>query len=164
MKDIKRFLVLFCLLIIFWVLFTGIELNELILGSITSLVITFLFYKKAYIFGDIRLNPKAIFFLIIYFFILLFEIVKSNIDVSLRVIQPKLPINPGIVKVETKLKSKLGRIVLANSITLTPGTLTVETKENIFYIHWIDVTSENVNETTNLIVQNFEKYLEVIFG
>ena len=75
-----------------------------------------------------------------------------------------LPINPGIVKVQTKLKSRLGRAFLANSITLTPGTLTVETKGEYFYIHCIDVTSHDIEEATQKIVSTFEKYLEVIYG
>ena len=68
------------------------------------------------------------------------------------------------VEVKTKLKSRIGRIFLANSITLTPGTLTVETKDDAYYIHWIDVTSETVEESTREIVSKFEKYLEVFFG
>ncbi|MCD4819814.1 MAG: Na+/H+ antiporter subunit E [Candidatus Cloacimonetes bacterium] len=164
MKDFKRFIVLFVILCIFWILFAGKEFNELILGFVASLIITILFYKKAFIFGEFNLNPKAIAYFVFYIFILLIEIIKSNIAVAKLVIQPTLPINPGIVKVKTKLKSRLGRIILANSITLTPGTLTIETKDDEFYIHWIDVTSENIDEATNSIVQNFEKYLEVIFG
>jgi len=92
------------------------------------------------------------------------ELLKSNIDVALRVINPRLPINPGIVKVKTSLKSPLGRAVLANSITLTPGTLTVEMKNDYFYIHWIDVTSDDIEGATKAIVSHFEKYLETIFG
>jgi multicomponent Na+:H+ antiporter subunit E len=86
------------------------------------------------------------------------------LDVAKRVVSPNLPINPGIVKVKTKLTSRLGRMILANSITLTPGTLTVETDEDNFYIHWIDVTSEDIEEATRKIVRKFEKYLEVCFG
>jgi multicomponent Na+:H+ antiporter subunit E len=91
-------------------------------------------------------------------------LIKSNLDVARRIISPKLPINPGIVKVKTKLKSPLGRAILANSITLTPGTLTVEMRDQYFYIHWIDVSVSDINASTEAIVSKFEKYLEVIFG
>ncbi len=77
---------------------------------------------------------------------------------------PSLPINPGIVKVKTKLKSKMGRMILANSITLTPGTLTVDVQEDTFYIHWIDVETEDIDKATEKITRKFEKYLEVIYG
>jgi multicomponent Na+:H+ antiporter subunit E len=97
-------------------------------------------------------------------FVFLGELIKSNLDVAFRVLHPKLPINPGIVKVKTRLTSRLGRIALANSITLTPGTITVETKGDTFYIHWIDARAKNIEESTKAIVEKFERYLEVIFG
>ena len=53
---------------------------------------------------------------------------------------------------------------MANSITLTPGTLSVEVKDDYYYIHWIDVTDMDVEGATEKIVAGFEKYLEVIFG
>ncbi len=96
--------------------------------------------------------------------VFLFELIKSNLDVARRVITPSLPINPGIVEVKTKLKSKMGRMILANSITLTPGTLTIDIKEDTLYIHWIDVETQDVNEATKKIVRKFEKYLEKIYG
>ena len=123
-----------------------------------------LFNSKAKVFEEVRLSPKAFIFGLAYIFVFLLELIKSNFDVASRVVNPRLPINPGIVKVRTKLKSSLGRIFLANSITLTPGTLTVETKGDYFYIHWIDVSAKNIDENTTKIVAKFEKYLEVIFG
>ena len=92
------------------------------------------------------------------------ELVKSNLDVARRVVSPSLPINPGIVEVKTLLKSKMGRMILANSITLTPGTLTIDILEDTLYIHWIDVKTEDTQEATEYIVRKFEKYLEKIYG
>jgi multicomponent Na+:H+ antiporter subunit E len=92
------------------------------------------------------------------------EICKANIDVALRVVRPVIPIKPGIVRVSTKLESKLGRWVLANSITLTPGTITVETKGKDVYVHWISITADDADSATAQIVTQFEKYLEVVFG
>ena len=60
---------------------------------------------------------------LIYF---LWEVVKANVHVAYIVLHPKLPIKPGIVKIETKLTKESGITVLANSITLTPGTLTID--------------------------------------
>jgi multicomponent Na+:H+ antiporter subunit E len=89
--------------------------------------------------------------------------IKSNLDVAKRVVDPKLPINPGIVKVKTKLKSDIAKLALANSITLTPGTLTIDVSGQYFYIHWIDVKDTDVQKASEDIVAGFEKYLEVIF-
>ena len=67
---------------------------------------------------------------------------KANIDIAYRVITGK--INPGIVRISPKLKTDLGISLLANSITLTPGTLSVDIDEdtNDLYIHWINVKKE----------------------
>jgi multicomponent Na+:H+ antiporter subunit E len=92
------------------------------------------------------------------------EIVKANVDVALRVIKPVIPLEPGIVAVKTKLKSKLGRMILANSITLTPGTLTVDIEGDTLHIHCIDLGGINSENASEKIASGFERYLEVIFG
>ena len=75
-----------------------------------------------------------------------------------------MPINPGIVKVKTRLKTESGITALANSITLTPGTLTVDvTDDGFLYVHWINVKAEDVEEATELIARKFEFFLEKIF-
>ncbi|MBW2967612.1 Na+/H+ antiporter subunit E [Candidatus Woesearchaeota archaeon] len=68
---------------------------------------------------------------------------KANIDVAYRVITGR--IKPGIVKIKTDLKTDAGVTMLANSITLTPGTLTVDIdeKSNDLYVHWINVKKKD---------------------
>jgi len=161
---LKKGVLLFISLLVIWILLAGTTKQEIFIGTFISLVLTVIFYSKASFFSEFKLNPKAIFFLFIYIFVFAWELIKSNMDVAFRVIHPIIPINPGIVKVKTKLKSKLGRTILANSITLTPGTLTVDTNGEDYYIHWIDITSDDIDGATNAIVSKFEKYLEVIFG
>jgi len=164
MKTTKRFFFSFVFLFILWVLLTGLDSHEMILGAGISILISLLFGRHLGIYGEFRFSVKAFFYGIIYIFVFLGALIKSNLDVALRVIQPVIPINPGIVHVKTTLKSPLARLVLANSITLTPGTLTVETSGEDFYIHWIDVKAADETGATEAIVKNFEKYLEVIFG
>ncbi|MBN2460029.1 MAG: Na+/H+ antiporter subunit E [Candidatus Cloacimonetes bacterium] len=161
---IKGLLLLYLFLFIIWMMLTGLETSELLAGAIVCLVLSLLMPGGARVLSSVKLSPRAIFYLLMYIITFLFELVKSNLDVARRVLNPDLPINPGVVKVRTKLRSKLGRLILANSITLTPGTLTVETRDDYFYIHWIDVTAGDINEATDAIVSRFEKYLEVIFG
>ncbi len=164
MKKVINFLYLTVFLYVIWLILTPFQSDELIFGAIASVIIALIFTGISNVYSDFRINPKAIIYSVIYLFVFLRELIKSNFDVALRVINPKLPINPGIVKVKTKLKSKIGRIMLANSITLTPGTLTVETKGEYYYIHWIDVTAKDVESASKEIVSTFEKYLEVMFG
>jgi multicomponent Na+:H+ antiporter subunit E len=88
----------------------------------------------------------------------------ANLDVAYRALHPKMPINPGIVKIKTNLKTDSAITALANSITLTPGTMTVDvTDDGYLYIHWINVKSEDIEEATRIISQNFEWFIKKIF-
>lgn len=137
------------------------DTGNLMIIFITAFLVSALFVRTG---RFPRITPKKIAYSIAYIGYLFIAIVKSNLDVAWRVIQPKIPINPGIVEVKTKLKSPVGRMILANSITLTPGTLSVDVKGDRYFIHWIDVTDMDEAGATEKIVAGFEKYLEVIFG
>lgn len=153
------------MLFVIWVLLNQKFTPEvLISGGVVAFVVGLIFCYSCDIYSDLKLNPKSILYWFIYIFVFIGELVKSNFDVARRVISPKLPINPGIVEVKTKLKSKMGRMILTSSITLTPGTFTVELLDDRIFVHWLDVKSENIEEDTNMIVRKFEKYLEVIYG
>lgn len=104
-------------------------------------------------------------FIFHYVPVFLWEVLKANIDVAWRVSQPDLPIRPGIVKVKTSLGSDIGLTFLANSITLTPGTLSVDISQDksALYVHWIDVRTDDIEAATRLIVERFEKILSKIF-
>ena len=150
---------------IIWLLLNS-SFNPFVIGSgvMVSAVIAMFFCKSCDVFTAIRLTPKPFLYTIIFLVVFFKELIKSNLDVAIRVLTPSLPIKPGIVEVKTKLKSKIGRIFLANSITLTPGTFTIEIYEDSLFIHWIDVKSENIEEDTKMLVHKFEKYLEVMYG
>ncbi len=162
---IKSFLIITSTLFVVWLVLNGSLNGEvLISGAVVAIFTGLLFCSSCSIFEEIRLTPKALVYTIVYIFVFIGELVKSNLDVARRVISPNLPINPGIVEVQTKLTSKVGRMILANSITLTPGTFTVEMTGDRLFIHWIDVKSTDIEEDTRMIVSKFEKYLEVIYG
>ncbi len=161
----KNFTVTFLILLSVWIfLNNSLQPEILISGIVIALLLASLSVKQHRLFAELKITPKSIAYTVIYFIVFFIELVKSNIDVTLRVLSPKLPINPGIVEVKTKLKSKYARMILANSITLTPGTLTVEVVDDSFFIHWIDVENEDIQEASNKIVKKFEKYLDVIYG
>ena len=116
---------------------------EIIIGIILSVIVGII-ARKIFIKKNYRMaNPVRWFTFIAYiigpFFV---GMAKANIDVAYRVITGK--INPGIVKISPDLKTDLGITMLANSITLTPGTLSVDIDEdkNNLYIHWINVKKE----------------------
>ena len=162
-RSIERFFAAVAVaiaLILLYVLWThSADRGNLIVISLTALLISF-FFVRARRFP--RITPRRIAYGIAYIPYLFIQIVRANIDVASRVVRRTIPIRPGIVRVETRLRSPLGRAILANSITLTPGTLSVEIEGDRLFIHWIDVTEGA--DATERIVSGFERYLEVIFG
>ncbi len=108
---------------------------------------------------------RWIHFFLVYLPRFLWEVVKANFDVAYRVVSPRMPIRPGIITVRTGLISDIGLTFLANSITLTPGTMTVDIdrERGLLYIHWIAVRTSDVEEATRLIAARFERQLRVIW-
>jgi multicomponent Na+:H+ antiporter subunit E len=163
--KIKSTIVIFLLLSALWIMLTwSLQASFLVTGLVTAFVIAVLFCRSCHVFDDWKITPKSFFYTLIYFFVFLIELFKSNLDVARRVLTPSLPIKPGIVEVKTKLTTPMGRLLLANSITLTPGTLSVEIAGDTLFIHWIEVCAEDSQTATEKIVRKFEKYLEVIYG
>jgi len=109
------------------------------------------------------LNPRRWLFAAIYLPYFLWCCLKANIDVAVRVIHPDVPIKPGIVKVRTTLTSEMAKTFLANSITLTPGTLTIDIDGQDLYIHWINVEVDDPDARTREICGRFEPLLRRIF-
>lgn len=79
----------------------------------------------------IHLGPRAL----TYWPWLFVEIVKANIDVAKRIVDPKLPISPTMLRVKASQKTEVGRVIYANSITLTPGTVSVELEGDMIEVH-----------------------------
>jgi multicomponent Na+:H+ antiporter subunit E len=139
---------------------------EILFGILFSLIIGFIartiFVKKSYR----MLNPVRWILFLAYligpFFIAL---TKANLDVAYRVITGK--INPGIVKISPGLKTDFGITMLANSITLTPGTLSVDIDEdtNDLYVHWINVNTTALEKNPvdyTYVCGNFPKWVRRI--
>ena len=169
-SSISKFLYTFIMVFIIWNAFTwpgsfaDIQLAEVLTGAFVSLILGLLTNKYFSCCGLQVLMPHKILFLVQYFFVFLIALIKANLDVAVRVINPALPINPGIVEIKTKLTNDFAKMILANSITLTPGTLTMDIIDDTIYIHWIDVTTENPEEAFKEIAEPFEKVLLKIYG
>ena len=126
----------FVILFGFWVVLSGkFDLFHLTLGFICSLVISMLTHNLLFAnvrVGDIKLT---IIRFVRYLPWLIYQIFVSNFYVAYLVLSPKMPINPQIIRFKTKLESDISWVVLANSITLTPGTITMDIKDGEFYVH-----------------------------
>jgi len=163
-EKAKGFAWLLAVTFVLWLtLSSKLDWPELICGALVCLIVS-LFAAHMYSkLGFPSLSMKMILFFLAYIIVLLWEVIKANFDVAYRVIHPKMPIRPGIVVIKTHLKSDIAKMILANSITLTPGTFTLDVIGDKLLIHWISVKAEDIDEATNLIGHRFEKYLRVIF-
>lgn len=163
----KSKIVLFFVALFVWVFLNWPpDWQHLIIGIFIAAFVTFitgdLFIQRPHV---LKHPLRYWYFFAHYLPTFLWECIKANLDVAYRVIHPGLPINPGIIKVKTQLKSDTALTFLANSITLTPGTLSVDIdKDNgLLYIHWIDVKAKDTEAATRMIVERFEKILKKIF-
>lgn len=163
-QKMGRFIVNWIFLMLLWIMFTStFAAQELIIGGLLTMFISFLSIRLFTCCDLSLLSPVKIFWMIYYFGVFLIALIQANLDVARRVLSPSLPINPGVVKFKTKLTTNYSKMVLANSITLTPGTLSIDIIGDTFYIHWIDVKTTDPEKAFTEIAESFEKVLLKIF-
>jgi len=160
-----RRLIYFVLGFIVWLLLTWtFNVQIVIAGVVASALVAMLFHEILPKEHRVFISPVRLFWFLVYVPVFFYYMIKANLDVVYRALHPKMPINPGIVKIETSLKTDSGITALANSITLTPGTLTVDlTDDGFLYIHWINIRAADTEQATKLIARKFEWFLKKIF-
>jgi multicomponent Na+:H+ antiporter subunit E len=133
---VRRKTLLAVILFVFWIILTAsLALFDLVLGAICSAlvaVITFALLGKAL---DPRITPMVLLRFPLFMLRLTWEIIKANVNVAMIIINPKLPVDPRIVEYRTFLPDDLPRTVFSDSITLTPGTVTVELEGDVLSVH-----------------------------
>jgi len=162
--KVKSFLYLLVLSLLVWLALTStFELQELLIGIGLCVVLALLLNGYYLKLGLPPFTIKRLAFFLVYLAVLGWEIAKANLDVAYRVVHPRMPIKPGVVMIKTGLKSDIAKMILANSITLTPGTFTLDVGGDRLLIHWINVKTTDTEEATQVIAERFEKYLRRIF-
>lgn len=154
------------MLLIAWILLVWPPgLQDIIAGILAAVLVTLVMKDMLFSVGHPWFfRPDRLLWGVGYVGVLAWYVLKANIDVAYRVLHPDMPIRPGIVKVKTGLKTQAGITALANSITLTPGTLTVNASlDGTLYVHWINVGPTDVEGATECIVSRFEWFLKRIF-
>lgn len=127
----------------FWMLLSGETGFILVLsGVVSSLLVAHMSHDL--IFGKVDINSgfRRIIAVLKYIPWLMLQIIISNIDLVYRTLHPSMPIDPAIIKTKNNLRTDLAMVLFANSVTLTPGTVTIEVSENEFIIHAIDRKAE----------------------
>jgi len=142
----------------------GLDGQSMLVGAVAAVL-------TAGLFGNFFVKTPVKFlqlgrylWLLCYMPVLAYYCIRANLQVVYLVLHPDIPIEPGIVKVKTKLRSESGIAALANSITLTPGTLSVDVADDgTLFVHWLLVEAEDEEEATRRIVSRFEPFLKRIF-
>ncbi|GAA0068855.1 Na+/H+ antiporter subunit E [Clostridium sardiniense] len=173
MRKLRKIIPVWIILFIFWIGFTlqdftltSINVTEIVVGLVISLLvsaltslyllenISFKFRKEGALIGIIRFIP-----------IYLLELIYANIDVAKKALSKDIDVSPGIIKYKTDLESDMGLYILSNSITLTPGTITMDIYEEDLktnlYIHCIDVKDKQgvINGIKNKLENNIRRFL-----
>jgi multicomponent Na+:H+ antiporter subunit E len=160
-----QFINLWLTLLIIWLLANGsLASHTIIAGVSISAVIALAFAAFAQVYSVVRWSPRVIYYYLIYLSVFFYELVKANLNVMLLVFSPRINISPAIVEIKTELKSPMGRLALANTITLTPGTLVVDIQDDSLFVHWINISTTDPVAAAEAISGRFEKYLKVIYG
>lgn len=128
---------MFVLLMIFWLLISGsLSWQHLVMGFFLVSLLT-LFWNQLSIdeVGETKISWRQLKIFTRYSLFLAFEILRANFIVAKIVLDPKLPISPGLIVLRLTLKKDLPRVFYSNSITLTPGTITVDLEGDRLLVH-----------------------------
>lgn len=156
---------LWVILFVIWMIAdASLAVQPALVGAAITFVLAHVFASSSQAWSRLRVTPRALYHFLAYSGTFVVELVRANLNMMSYVYAPYIRIEPGIVKVRSRLKSPMGRLALANSIALTPGSLVVDIRDDTLFIHWLDVKTTDVDEATRALVTPFEKHLEKVFG
>jgi multicomponent Na+:H+ antiporter subunit E len=171
-KPLIERLVLFALSFVFWIMLVWpvtasdgrLLVGEIVVGLVVAALVALIMHEIIRVNFIRFFNPRSWFWGLVYIFVLGYYVIKGGIDVSYRVLHPSMPIKPGIIRIKSVLETETGRSVLANSITLTPGTLTIDVMDDgTFYVHWLNVLTDDEEEAAEMVLRRFEWFVQRIF-
>lgn len=141
---------MFLLILLLWIIFNGQLTLEIFLFGLVFATVIYAFLCKFLHFSvrkDI-ITMKRAGYIIEYLVVLFIEIVKANIAVVKLLFSSRYDVEPAIVSFESNLRTEIARVILANSITLTPGTITVSIRDNELKVHCLDKSlAEGLNDS-----------------
>jgi multicomponent Na+:H+ antiporter subunit E len=156
-----HYLLTYGIVVLLWLLLCGnLRRDEIIFGLIVSAVVTALDMPRLRIMGGVKLTATAPLALVRFLVVFSVALIRANFDVARHVLAPSLRIRPTVVEVRTGLRSSLGKLLLAHSITLTPGTLSIDLRDDRLLVHWIDSPPDtDTDRATRAIAESFERHI-----
>lgn len=158
----RRFLSAFIVFYVLWIALSGVAVEELIVGAVVALLLSFVVGHLTDYHFDGKTPLSTIKYIFMYIPLFIVKLIQANLDMAKIVLSKDLPIKPGFVILKTSLKKDISKLSLANSITLTPGTLSVDIKDEEVLIHWVKVEGSE-DQQKEAIAGAFEKQLGGIF-
>lgn len=163
--TLHRICSLWVMLFAVWMMVeSSLAVQPALVGAAITLLLACAFASRSEAWRVLRWSPRAFVHFLAYAGTFVVELVRANLNMMRYIYAPRVDIKPGIVKVRVALKSPLGRLALANSVALTPGSLVVDVSGDVMFVHWLDVKTTDVDEATQILVTPFEKHLEKVFG
>lgn len=120
--------------------------------------------RRPTVWDGLRVGPRSIGALLRYTVIFLREMVRSNLGMLRIVCAPRIDIRPAIVPTRTRLVTPMGRFVLSNTVTLTPGSLVMGLQDDTLTVHLLDHDTTDIHVNTATVTGAFEPALERAFG
>ncbi len=167
----KKKIFMFFLCLTIWIGFTGnVSLPVVIPGILISFIFSYLFADNVFKILKLNYGSKTFFKKLLYIIIVsatfIYDAYTSAIKVTRHVFEIKPSFSPGIVKIKTELDNIAAITTQANLITLTPGTLVLDydVLDKNYYIHWIDVKTEEEAEIKKNIIGKHEEWINNIFS
>ncbi|MGI6308074.1 MAG: Na+/H+ antiporter subunit E [Dethiobacteria bacterium] len=159
-RDLGGSILIAVLMLAFWLLVSNsLHWQHFLTGIIISFLTTLIWNEitaEEKVKTKITLRQVVLF--IRYFIVLVWEIIKANFIVASIVLNPRLPISPGVITMKINLEKDLVRVLYANSITLTPGTVTVELEGDRLVVH--GMTKDHIEGVRDWYLLNMAKELE----
>ena len=138
--ELKRYLTLGAVLVVFWLLLSGHFTPLFFFFAAASIAIVMaISIRMDHVDGETDPVPRTT-SLIVYWIYLAIETIRANVDMVKRVWHPGMKVEPGVARIKVSQQTRMGKVIHANSITLTPGTVTLDIDEetNEFEIHSIN--------------------------
>jgi multicomponent Na+:H+ antiporter subunit E len=165
LRGAEDFFWLWLLLTFLWIAAnSSLAVESVVSGALISAALAYIFTQRTDVWQGIRFSPSRLYHFIRYTGVFVVELLRANFNMMRYVYALRIDIRPGVVKIRTRLKTPLGRLALANSIALTPGSLVLDIEDDTLFIHWLDVKTTDPDEATRMIAGPFEEHLEKAFG
>jgi len=166
--QVRRWILAGFTLAVLWLFVRGVHVTplhlaqELLVGLVLGFGVAGVFRRLYPGRTDVVRVAKALPYALLYMAAFLYDLLTANVDVAWRVLSPGMPIEPAVIEVPLRVESPFAITTIANSISLTPGTLTMDYDDttNTLYVHAIDGRDRDAVVDP---IRRWEDYALVIF-